>query len=128
NLLGLRAPVRDIAFALSEVAGMKELLASGAFPNFDSETCLQILNAAGAFAENVLAPLNRSGDIEGARFENGRVFAPSGFAEAYRRYAEGGWTALAAPEEFGGQGLPRAVALAVFEMVHAANMSFGLCP
>ena len=126
--MGFRAPVRDIAFALNEVAGLNALLAAGAFPDFDSETCLQILTAAGEFAGDVLAPLNRSGDLEGARFENGRVFAPSGFAEAYRRYAEGGWTALAAPEEFGGQGLPRAVALAVFEMVHAANMSFGLCP
>jgi alkylation response protein AidB-like acyl-CoA dehydrogenase len=126
--MAFRAPIRDIAFALREVAGLNQLLASDAFSGFDSDTLVAILEGAGEFAEGVLAPLNRSGDIEGARFENGRVFAPAGFAEAYRRYSEGGWTSLAAPPEFGGQGLPRAVALAVFEIVHAANMSFGLCP
>ncbi|HEY8696287.1 MAG TPA: acyl-CoA dehydrogenase [Rhizomicrobium sp.] len=126
--MGFRAPVRDIAFALRETAGLNQLLASDAFSGFDSETLTAILDAAGEFAEGVLAPLNRSGDLEGARFENGRVFAPAGFADAYRRYSEGGWTSLAAPPEFGGQGLPRALALAVFEIVHAANMSFGLCP
>jgi alkylation response protein AidB-like acyl-CoA dehydrogenase len=126
--MGFRAPIRDIAFALRETAGLNQLLSSDAFSGFDSDTLTAILDAAGEFAEGVLAPLNRSGDIEGARFENGRVFAPAGFAEAYRRYSEGGWTSLAAPPDFGGQGLPRAVALAVFEIVHAANMSFGLCP
>jgi alkylation response protein AidB-like acyl-CoA dehydrogenase len=126
--MGFRAPIRDIAFALREVAGLDQLLSSDAFSGFDSDTLTAILDAAGEFAEGVLAPLNRSGDIEGARFENGRVFAAAGFADAYRRYSEGGWTSLAAPPEFGGQGLPRAMALAVFEIVHAANMSFGLCP
>jgi hypothetical protein len=124
--MGFRAPVRDIAFALKEVAGLKQQLAS--FPDLDAETCLQVLAAAGDFTTDVLAPLNRTGDIEGARFENGRVFAAPGFADAYRKYIDGGWTSLNAPVEFGGQGLPRAVALAVFDMVTAANMSFGLCP
>ena len=88
----------------------------------------RFLSAAGDFTTDVLAPLNRTGDIEGARFENGRVFAAPGFADAYRQYIDGGWTSLNAPPEFGGQGLPRAIALAVFDMVTAANMSFGLCP
>ena len=123
--MGFRAPVRDIAFSL-EVAGLKDLLAS--FSDLDSETCTQVLTAAGEFADGVLAPLNRSGDLDGARFENGRVFASPGFADAYRQFIDGGWTSLAAPAEFGGQGLPRAIALAVFDMVTAANMSFGLCP
>ncbi|HUJ47572.1 MAG TPA: acyl-CoA dehydrogenase [Rhizomicrobium sp.] len=123
--MGFRAPVRDIAFSL-EVAGLKDLLAS--FSDLDSETCTQVLTAAGEFADGVLAPLNRSGDLDGARFENGRVFASPGFADAYRQFIDGGWTSLAAPAEFGGQGLPRSIALAVFDMVTAANMSFGLCP
>src|SRR5205814_1113445 len=76
-LMGFRAPVRDIALALFEVTGLKELLASGAFPNLDSETCLQILNTAGAFSETVLAPLNRSADLEGTRVQHGRVGAPT---------------------------------------------------
>jgi alkylation response protein AidB-like acyl-CoA dehydrogenase len=126
--MGFRAPVRDIAFALNEVAGLNALLAAGAFADFDTETCLQVLAAAGDFAVDVLAPLNRTGDIEGARFENGRVFAAPGFADAYRKFSDGGWTSLAAPPDFGGQGLPRSVAVAVFDMVTAANMSFGLCP
>jgi hypothetical protein len=125
--MGFRAPVRNIAFALN-VAGLGDLLTRGAFSDLDSETCLQVLTAAGAFAEEVLAPLNRIGDTQGARFESGRVFAAPGFADAYREYIAGGWTSLAASPEFGGQGLPRAIALAVFEMVTAANMSFGLCP
>src|SRR5262249_32751524 len=87
-----------------------------------------VLDAAAAFAGEVLAPLNRSGDVEGAHFENGIVRAPAGFATAYGKYVEGGWGGLSASPEFGGQGLPKAVALAVFEMVHAANMWFGLCP
>jgi len=124
--MGFRAPVRDIAFALNEVAGLKHLLAT--FPDLDADTCAQVLSAAGDFTAEVLAPLNRTGDIEGARFENGRVFAAPGFADAYRRYIDGGWTSLNAPPEFGGQGLPRSIALAVFDMVTAANMSFGLCP
>jgi len=123
--MGFHAPVRDIVFSL-EVAGLKDLLAS--FPDLDSDTCTQVLTAAGEFAEGVLAPLNRSGDLEGARFENGRVFTAPGFADAYHQFIDGGWTSLAAPPEFGGQGLPRAIALAVFDMVTAANMSFGLCP
>ena len=126
--MGFRTPVRDIAFSLFEVAGLNDLLGSGAFADLDKQTCTQILEAAGEFASDVLAPLNRTGDIEGARFENGRVFAAPGFADAYRKYTDGGWTSLNAPPEFGGQGLPRAVALAVFDMVTAANMSFGLCP
>jgi alkylation response protein AidB-like acyl-CoA dehydrogenase len=124
--MGFRAPVREIAFALNEVAGLKSLLA--AFPDLDMETCSQVLAAAGDFSTDVLAPLNHTGDVEGARFENGRVFAAPGVADAYRKYIDGGWTSLNAPPEFGGQGLPRSVAVAVFEMVTAANMSFGLCP
>jgi hypothetical protein len=76
----------------------------------------------------VLAPLNRAGDEIGARIENGRVRAVPGFAEAYRAFAEGGWNALAADPDHGGQGLPKALEIAVYEMMHSANMAFGLCP
>ena len=123
-----RTPVRDIAFSLNEVAGLGALLAAGAYPDCDLETVGAVLEGAGQFADGVLAPLNRVGDQVGARFENGRVRSAPGFADAYRHYREGGWSGLAADPEFGGQGLPRALSLAVFETVHAANMSFGLCP
>ena len=74
------------------------------------------------------APLNRVGDQQHSRLENGAVRTPDGFAAAYKAFAEGGWTGLAADAAHGGQGLPKAMELAVFEMVNAANMAFALCP
>ena len=120
------APVRDLAFAL-EVADLPRLMRE-THPELDSETLRAILEEAGRFATGVLAPLNRKGDKHGARFENGQVISAPGFAEALRAYGDGGWAGLSASTEHGGQGLPRALSLAVFEMVHAANMAFGLCP
>ncbi len=120
------APVRDIAFAL-EVVGLPAL-ARASFPDLDDATLQAVLEEAGRFAGEVLAPLNHEGDRHGAVFENGRVRAAPGFAAALKAYGEGGWTGLSAAPEHGGQGLPKAVSLAVFEMVHAANMAFGLCP
>jgi hypothetical protein len=121
-----RAPVRDLAFALHEAADFGRL--SGAFASADAETVAAVLEGAGAFASEVLAPLNRSGDVHGARYENGKVTAAPGFADAYRQFAEGGWNSLAADPAFGGQGLPKALEIAVFEIIQAANLSFGLCP
>ncbi|HEY8574188.1 acyl-CoA dehydrogenase [Phenylobacterium sp.] len=121
-----RAPVRDLAFALSTVG--HDALLKRAYPDLDADTVAAVLEAAGAFTTDVLAPLNRRGDIEGATFENGVVRAAPGFADAYRQFAEQGWNSLSAEPEFGGQGLSKPMELAVFEMVHAANMAFGLCP
>ncbi|MDB5464120.1 MAG: acyl-CoA dehydrogenase family protein [Phenylobacterium sp.] len=121
-----RAPVRDLAFALSAVG--HDALIARAYPDLDAETVAAVLEAAGAFATNVLAPLNRVGDIEGARYANGAVTAAPGFADAYRAFVADGWNSLSAAPEHGGQGLSKAMELAVFEMVHAANMAFGLCP
>ena len=79
-------------------------------------------------ARDVLSPINRSGDIEGSRLENGVVVTPAGFREAYTAYVEGGWNALQFDPEIGGQGLPMLVATPVFEMWDAANLAFMLCP
>src|SRR5579862_6036696 len=119
-------PLRDLHFALEHVAGAGRL--RDCFAGYDAETETAVLEAAGRLACDVLAPINRTGDKEGARFENGRVFAAPGFAAAYRAFAEGGWNGLSADPAFGGQGLPKALEIAVFEMVQAANMAFGLCP
>ncbi|HEY9216558.1 MAG TPA: acyl-CoA dehydrogenase family protein, partial [Phenylobacterium sp.] len=121
-----RAPVRDIAFSLAAV-GHKEL-AQRAFSELDDDTVQAILLAAGAFVEDHLAPLNRIGDQQGARYENGKVTCAPGFPEAYRAFSQGGWNSLSAEPEHGGQGLPKALELGVFEMVQAANMAFALCP
>ncbi len=123
-----RAPLRDLTFALTEMAGLGALLGEGGFPEVDSDIVQAVLEGAGALAEGVLAPLNRIGDTVGARLENGVVVSPPGFTAAYQAYRDGGWSGLAADPAHGGQGLPGALALAVFEMVSAANMSFGLCP
>ncbi|MES2833847.1 MAG: acyl-CoA dehydrogenase [Pseudomonadota bacterium] len=123
-----RAPVRDLAFTLEAVAGIDQVAATGAFPDYDPEVMRAVLEAGGQFSEEVLAPLNRPGDLAGAKYANGAVTAAPGFADAYRQFAEGGWTGLAAPVHSGGQGLPKALELAAYETVHAANMAFGLCP
>jgi len=123
-----RAPVRDLAFSLTAVAGIDTLTATGAFPDFDLDLMNAVLEAGGSFSEEVLAPLNRSGDQQGAQYANGSVTAAPGFADAYRQFAAGGWTGLTASVEAGGQALPKALELAAYETVHSANMAFGLCP
>jgi len=121
-----KAPVRDLQFALEAAADFDAL--AKYFPGVDAETVAAVLEGAGVLSAEVLAPLNRAGDREGARFENGRVRTAPGFAEAYREFARGGWNGLSADPAHGGQGLPKALEIAVFEMVQAANMAFGLCP
>ncbi len=123
-----QAPVRDLLFALTEIVGVEQLAQTEAYADLDRETLAAVLEAAGALSNNVLAPLNRTGDQKGATYANGKVTAAPGFPAAYKQFAEGGWTGLAADPEYGGQGLPRALELAMFETVHAANMAFGLCP
>ncbi|HUO94114.1 MAG TPA: acyl-CoA dehydrogenase [Rhizomicrobium sp.] len=119
-------PLRDLAFSLEHVAGASAL--KPLFSGYDADTEAAVLDAAGRLARDVLAPINRIGDEQGARCENGRVFAAPGFADAYRQFADGGWNALSADKEFGGQGLPKALEIATYEMFNAANMAFGLCP
>ncbi len=124
--MSFRAPLQSLDLALA-AAGLPDLMAAG-YPDLDAETVSAVLDSAAAFAEAELAPLNRDGDRIGARFENGVVTGAPGFAQAYQAFAAQGWNSLAADPEFGGQGLPKVLELAVFEMVHAANMAFGLCP
>ena len=121
-----KPPVRDLKFAL-EVAADFATLAAG-FPGADAATVSAVLEAAGDLTAGVLAPINRAGDQHGARIENGQVITAPGFAEAYRQFAAGGWHGLSASPDFGGQGLPKALEIAVFEMIQSANMAFGLCP
>jgi alkylation response protein AidB-like acyl-CoA dehydrogenase len=123
-----RAPIRDLAFALESVAGIDQVAATGAFPDYDSDVMGAILEAAGQFSEGVLAPLNRVGDLNPATIVDGNVTASPGFADAYQQFAQGGWTSLTASAEAGGQALPKALELAAYETVHSANMAFGLCP
>ena len=122
------APLDDIRFALEELADLDQIAATDAFPNYDVELLTPILEEAGKLARDILAPLNQSGDRAGATLTDNGVKAAPGFGEAYAAYRDGGWMGLAFPEEWGGQGLPKALALSVMEMIHGANMAFGLCP
>ncbi len=123
-----RAPVRDLAFTLQAIAEIDQVAATGAFPDYDPELMIAVLEAASQFSEGVLAPLNRIGDQKGSTCVNGDVTAAPGFADAYRQFAAGGWTGLTALASSGGQQLPKALELAAYETVHSANMAFGLCP
>jgi 3-(methylthio)propanoyl-CoA dehydrogenase len=123
------APVRDIRFSLEEVAGLAALREEGLFTEASSDLLEQILIEAGKLAGDVLAPLNGPGDRAGTQLgSDGVVTSPEGFADAYRQFVEGAWLSIPFDPAIGGMGLPKGVALAVHEMVHAANMSFGLCP
>jgi alkylation response protein AidB-like acyl-CoA dehydrogenase len=121
-----KAPVRDLMFSLEAAADYGRLAAL--FPHADAETTTAVLEGAGALAADVLAPLNRIGDTVGAKLENGVVRTAPGFPDAYKQFAAGGWNGLSAAEAHGGQGLPKALEVAVFEMIQGANMAFGLCP
>jgi alkylation response protein AidB-like acyl-CoA dehydrogenase len=122
------APLADITHTLNRVAKLDEIAATGAFPNFDADLVGPILDEANKLARDVLAPLNPVGHKQGARLVGDDVVATPGFADAYAQFRDAGWMGLGFPEEFGGQGLPKVLALAVMEMIHGANMAFGLCP
>ena len=121
-----RAPVRDMAFFLNEVAGLNALAGQGDFADLTPDLIEAVLEEGAKLASNVLAPLNKTGDSEGVRLQADGVKMPSGFVDAYRQWVEGGWGSIAGSPEYGGQGLPLAVATAMQEMWNAANLSFGL--
>ena len=123
-----KAPVRDMRFVIHELHGSEHLQSMKGLEEVTPDLIDSILEEAGKFAENVLLPINASGDEEGCTYENGVVRTPKGFKEAYRQFCEGGWTAIAAVPEFGGQGLPEVVNKQVEEMISATNTSFGLYP
>ena len=123
-----RAPVADIAFALKHAAGLKAALAEGLYGDLDEATVDSVLEEAGRFATEVIAPLNRIGDTFGTPFKDGAVTTPPGWKEAYAAWSAAGWNGLVAPEEWGGQDLPHAVNAACIEMWNAASMSFGIGP
>lgn len=124
------APIRDMKFVITELAGLDEVAALPAFQDQDvtPELVEAILDEAGKFASEVLAPLNWESDKQGARLENGKVIAPAGFVEAYKKFSEGGWNGLSASPEHGGQGLPELINTPTYEMWNAASMSFALTP
>src|SRR5829696_9972798 len=103
-----RAPVAEIAFLMRHVAGLDRAIAAGLHGDFTPDLAETILEEAGRFASDVIAPLNRVGDRHGTPFKDGAVTMPPGWKDAYTAWAAAGWNGLAAPEDFGGQNLPHA--------------------
>ena len=126
--MAYQSPVADILFSLNHVAGLDAAVREGLFGELDSETVASVISEAGRFATEIIAPLNASGDEEGARCENGVVTTPKGFPEAYKAWAEAGWAGVTAKPEYGGMGLPHAVNFACGEIWNGASMGFALCP
>ncbi|HUW38902.1 MAG TPA: acyl-CoA dehydrogenase [Rhodocyclaceae bacterium] len=122
------APLKDMHFVLRELAGLDRVAQLPGFEEASADVVSAILDEADKFASGVLAPINASGDREGARWADKSVTMPAGFGEAYRQFAEAGWNGLSCEPAFGGQGLPKLVSAAVQEMWKAANISFSLCP
>ena len=123
------APTRDARFIVNEVL---DLASYGNLPGFESATpdmIETVINEAGRFCAEVLAPLNQSGDLEGCtRHADGSVTTPKGFKEAYDQYCESGWGTISQPEEFGGQGMPHVLGMLVEEFTGTANQAFAMYP
>jgi alkylation response protein AidB-like acyl-CoA dehydrogenase len=123
-----RAPVEDYRFLFNEVLEIEKHHDLPQFSELSPELVDDILAGGGKICEEVLHPLNQSGDEEGCRFENGQVFTPKGFKDGYRAYSEGGWGGLGAPEEYGGANMPPLITMALTEMGMSANQSLAMYP
>ena len=121
-----RAPVADIAFTLKHPAGFGAALAEGLYGDLDEDLVNSVLVEAGRFATEVIAPLNRVGDRQGARIKDGVVTTADGWKEAYRDWSAAGWNGISGPTDWGGQGLPHAINSACIEMWNSAAMAFGI--
>ena len=122
------APLRDMRFVLQELADIDGINKLPGYDDVTPDFVDSVLEEASKFASGVLSPINRSGDVEGAKILDGNVVMPSGWREAYKSFSEAGWNSLSTPAEEGGQGLPQLVASFVDEMWHSANVAFALCP
>ncbi|MEI5677726.1 MULTISPECIES: acyl-CoA dehydrogenase [unclassified Mesorhizobium] len=123
-----RAPVEEISFTLKHVAGLKAGLDEGAFGELSEDLVDAILEEAGRFATDEVAPLRKVGDEKGAVLKDAAVTTPPGWKELYRRWIDGGWNALQGPEEYGGQALPAMLGVAALEMWNSGSMAFAIGP
>lgn len=122
-------PTEDIRFLLTELFDFDAQMASlPGHEEISADLVVDVLEEAGKFCTEVLAPLNRSGDEEGCRLDNGQVSTPRGLAAAYRAFADAGWCALSGDPRYGGQGLPRTAQILLDEILSSTNLSFGLFP
>ncbi|MGI4858086.1 MAG: acyl-CoA dehydrogenase C-terminal domain-containing protein [Janthinobacterium lividum] len=124
-----RAPLRDIQFVLHELLQVETHLRElPPHTEVDADTINQVLEEAGRFCQEVVFPINASGDLEGCTYADGAVRTPAGFKDAYRHFVEAGWPSLACDPEYGGQGLPVLVNNTLYEMLNAANQAWTMYP
>lgn len=123
-----RAPVKDMLFCMTELAGLEQVAKIPGFEDAGIDTAQAVLEESAKLNEEVIAPLNVAGDRQPSSWKDGQVTTTPGFKEAFRQFVEGGWQGLQHPVEFGGQGLPKTIASACIEMLNSANLSFALCP
>ncbi|OYT88332.1 MAG: acyl-CoA dehydrogenase [Burkholderiales bacterium PBB6] len=123
-----RAPVKDMLFAMKELANIDAVAQLPGLEDAGFDTAQAVLEECARLNEEVIAPLNWEGDINPSSFKDGKVSATPGFKEAFQQFSAGGWQGLHHPTDFGGQGLPKLIHAACIEMVNAANTSFALCP
>jgi alkylation response protein AidB-like acyl-CoA dehydrogenase len=121
-------PLRDIKFNLRHIADLDGLIGYPGFEHVDPDTIDGALDEAGRFMSEVVAPTNRAGDEIGCTWEDGDVTTPEAFKDAWRKYVDAGWSAVAGPPEFGGHGFPETVGFAISEMFVSANLAFSLNP
>src|SRR5215213_4715649 len=124
-----KAPVEDVQFLLNDVFHMERYGNMPGFADATPDTLTAILEEAAKLAEEVIQPLNRVGDLEGCkRHDDGSVTTPTGFKEAYKLYADGGWMGISVPPEYGGQGLPGTYTVMINELLGGANIAFSMYP
>ena len=123
-----RAPVKDMRFVINELAELEQIAGLPGYEEATPDLVEAVLEEAAQLAGEVIAPTNIIGDEKGTRVENGEVIVPEEFRAAYQQYVEGGWPGIGFNPEFGGQGLPAIMAVAVEEMLQSANLAWSLCP
>ena len=123
-----KAPIRDILHALNNVAGLKSALDKGLLGDISADLAEAVLEEAGRFAGEEIAPLRMIGDTSGAVLREGKVTTPPGWKELYRKWIDGGWNSLAGPQSHGGQGLPMMLSIAALEMWNSGSMGFAVGP
>ncbi len=126
--MGYTAPIRDMKFILEDIVNIKQIQVLKLFEEVSPDLIEAVLTESGRLASEVIAPTNRAGDEYGSRLTDKGVQTAPGFANAYRKFVGGGWGSIPCEPEHGGQGLPYTLFAACQEMIHSANLAFGLCP
>ncbi|MEO0002932.1 MAG: hypothetical protein RLZZ22_624, partial [Pseudomonadota bacterium] len=126
--MSYQAPIKDMLFVMRDLAGIGQVAALPGFEDYDLDTAQAVLEESARFCQDIVAPLNWEGDRHPSIFKNGQVTTTPGFQQAYGQFIEGGWQGVIHPTEYGGQCLPKLIATACTEMLHASSLSFALCP